>query len=127
MGETYKITMVYDDAAGIPDGAELAVREIDPESDEYAEYAGKTADTLGSDIGDERKARFFDITIMHDGAELQPASPVDVKIELTDVQNAADSQVVHFGDEDSVLESSVEAADEGPLWPSRLTASPYSA
>ncbi|MBQ1333860.1 MAG: hypothetical protein IIY34_00760, partial [Clostridia bacterium] len=115
VGETYKISMVYDDAAKIPEGAELAVREIDPESDEYAEYSDKAANTLGSDADSDRYARFFDITIMYDGAEIQPAAPVDVKIELFDIPKTADTQVVHFGEEESVLESSVEEAKDGSL------------
>ena len=114
-GETYKITMVYDDAAQIPEGSVLTAREISPESDEYAEYAGKTSDTLGSNVGSDIEARFFDITIMYEDKEVQPAAPVDIKIELTDVTNVLDSQVVHFGEEDSVLQSSIEESGEGSL------------
>ena len=113
-GETYRITMSYNDAAQIPEGASLSVREIDPESEEYAEYAGRTADTLGSDMSEDRQARFFDITIMYEGGEIQPAAPVDVKIDLIDVVNVTEPQVLHFAEEEgAVLESAVEDAEEG--------------
>ena len=39
-GETYEITVTYDGEAGIPDGAELRVREIPEEEEEYQKAKG---------------------------------------------------------------------------------------
>ena len=126
-GEAYRITVDYDETAGIPDGAELEVTEIlpgntaeqegdpentDPESEEaaeetgtlsYEEYTEMTFEALGLDTGSFSYARFFNIKIVDEnGEKVEIAAPVDVKIELTDKESWEESedttQVVHFAD-----------------------------
>ena len=112
-GNTYRVTMSFDsEKAGIPENAELVVKEIlqevaaDPSaSSEYDEYLSAAESTLGKN---QRVtfARFFDITILADGQEIQPAAPVDVKIELANdeltAENTEDVKAVHFSADGSV-------------------------
>ena len=58
-------------------------------------------------------ARFFDITILDaDGSPVEPAAPVDVKIEYAEPAGTAENyQVVHFGAETEVLNPTVSGAD----------------
>ena len=46
-GETYEITVTYDDSAEIPDGAELKVKEILPEDEKYDEYYQQSLEKVG--------------------------------------------------------------------------------
>jgi len=46
-GETYEITVTYDDRAEIPDGAELKVKEILPEDERYDEYYQQSLEKVG--------------------------------------------------------------------------------
>jgi hypothetical protein len=42
-GETYKITLTYDENSGIPEGSELHVEELLPGTNRYSEYLNKSA------------------------------------------------------------------------------------
>ena len=120
-GKNYKVTVTYGAEAGIPEGAELQVEEILPgksreyEADDnhrnahsthdkdYEEYVSRTQDAL--DDGEKVAfARFFDITIVKDGTEIQPSEDVDVRIELAD-ELSENVKAVHFGDEVEVLDA----------------------
>ena len=93
-GETYKIIVEYSDDAGLPEGVELRVAEVDAE-----EYLADTAAVLGVDDSYLLYKKFLDISFMAvDGTVVEPNAPVSVKIELQDVTAGADRlQVVHFG------------------------------
>ena len=112
-GNTYKITLTYDsNKAGIPEDAELMVTEILQQvvddasvTSEYDEYLSKAEGALE----ENRRvtfARFFDITILADGQEIQPAVPVEVKIELAnselDADESEDVKAVHFSSDGEV-------------------------
>ena len=98
-GEAYTITLTYGPEAGIPDDAALAVSEIAEASDTYDEYVSKTEDAL-EQTEKVVFARFFDITIVKDGVEIQPNDTVNVKIELADTL-PEDIKVIHFEHEDA--------------------------
>ena len=120
-GKNYKVTLIYGAEAGIPEGAELQVKEILPDknsdpgingnrenahsahNNDYDEYVSRAQDAFDDD---EKVtfARFFDITIVKDGTEIQPLGDVDVRIELTD-ELSEDIKAVHFGDEVEVLDT----------------------
>ena len=100
-GETYTVTVEYDDDARIPDGAHLRATEIAAGSDLYGEYLTASAEELGADSESISLARFFDIRIVEtvDGAEreLEPEAPVKVTIALKEELREEDSlSVVHF-------------------------------
>ena len=114
-GETYRVTMDFDESAGIPQNAKLAVSEILEESTDY-DYDSLLSEAENALEGDKqiRYARFFDISISADGKEVQPSAPVSVKIQLADLPQeitANDAQVVHFGQKTEVLD--VQASGTG--------------
>ena len=94
-GNTYRITVSYDASARIPDGAELEVREVTGD-----DYLSETAMTLGWTSDDEiYYTKFLDISIVYNEKEIEPASDVEVTVELLDVEDGADTlEVVHFSD-----------------------------
>ena len=123
-GDTWEITVTYGDNAQIPDGAELKVREILPEDEEYEQYYQQSLEKVGvvnaeteeaeeidetlddteeqydaiTDSNDNY-AHIFDIQIWFEDYEIQPASDVSVSIKLLDAPEGenTDLQVVHFG------------------------------
>ena len=123
-GETYKITVTYGEEAQIPAGAELDVREILSGTDEYDYYLAQTKNELGvtdqeepEEVLDEEslysgrivnslidtvtKARFFDISIVYEGEEIEPAAPVEVTITYADAITLEENetvQAIHFAE-----------------------------
>ncbi len=109
-GSGYTITVEYDSEAQIPDSAELKVTEITCDSKEYEKCLADSYEKLseGRIITD---ARFFDISIMYEGNEIEPQSEVGVKIfyeQLPELKNEAKVMSVHFTDKGTELNSDVE-------------------
>ena len=120
-GKNYKVTVTYGAEAMIPEGAELKVEEIlpgknsysetqkakrcahDAHKNDYEEYVSRAQDAF-NDGEKVTYARFFDITIVKDGTEIQPSGDVDVRIELAD-ELSEQVKAVHFGDEVEVLDA----------------------
>ncbi len=101
-GKTYKVTVACPHEAGIPEDAELAVKEIIEDSEEHDEYAAKAESALGMEKGSAGYIRLFDIKIVdkhEQGVKYQPVegATVDVSVELEDNKNDSLS-VVHFVD-----------------------------
>ncbi|MBR2260046.1 MAG: hypothetical protein IJ899_22470 [Blautia sp.] len=97
-GDTWEITVTYDDSAEIPKDAELEVSEILRENEKYAEYYQKAMEkAAGSEVAvSDNYARFFDIEIHADGQKIEPKALVTVKIELADAPEEEKLAVVHF-------------------------------
>ena len=96
-GQTYTVTATYGSDTGIPEDCELVVKEIISGSD-FNEYYDKTMEVMGDqNVG---YVRFFDISIVKDGVEYEPAegTTVNVKIQLED-SLGQDVSVVHFADD----------------------------
>lgn len=119
-GKTYDINVSYGPEAEIPEGADLNVREILPEDENFESYLND-AMRAASDESEEtllqtEYARFFDIEIVADGQKVEPKSAVSVSISLTDEQAAEQSDlcVVHFDEEKGavVLEAEAETASD---------------
>lgn len=132
-GETYKITVTYDKDAGIPDGSTLEVRELERGSEEYMYYYNESLrqvglspekdpatgkDTIGNwaEIipGLMDDARFFDITILHDGQKVEPTKTVDISIQYVNPLNVKEDQVVkaiHFGEDKTELSDAAASID----------------
>jgi len=106
-GVGYLITLTCGPEAAIPANAELEVREILPESEEYGKYLEKAKDAIrrenqasakkndaetDPETGEDGKedtfgisfARFFDIRILAGGKTIEPAAPVQVKVTYAD-------------------------------------------
>ena len=105
-GDTYKITVTYDEEAGIPEGAYLDVEEITGER--FNELYDQTTDLLDAEFFSY--ARIFDITIYDDeSSHVDPSSNVEVSIELLDEVDENDNfTVVHFAPEATKVNSRSE-------------------
>ena len=106
-GNKYKVRVTYGPETGIPDNADLSVKEITKDSDAYESYVANTEDALGKEEGSTGYIRLFDIKIVdkdNPKIKYQPedGTTVDVKIELedkdTDKETAKSTKVVHFAD-----------------------------
>lgn len=98
--KTYKVSVTYDEQAGIPADAELRVAEVSDK--DYKTYLQEAAETLDTDLHSLSYGKLFDISIVKDGKEYQPNEKVAVKINLIDKDAEAvkDVKVVHFSDSD---------------------------
>ena len=112
-GESYEITVTYNNLSLIPEDAELKVTEILSDEEMYESYAAETIEAAGLEAKNVRLIRLFDITIVdpETGEEYQPQNEVSVVIRLIDeeVLEENDLSVVHLSEEASeVVESTVE-------------------
>ncbi len=120
-GPDYQIVLRYGESAGIPQNAELTVTEITGEAYQaYLEQAYEAVDSQGGHTlvqfsgpdedpqtlagetevlsGRIAFARFFDLTILADGAEIEPADAVEVTIRYdagVDI-GEGDKTAIHF-------------------------------
>ena len=121
-GKTFVITVNFDAAAEIPAGTKLVAEEIEPGTDEYLQYLGRTWAEVNKeylaqkkekkhgangpdDIMDIRpvnldRTRFFDVAFVCGGKEIEPKAPVQVDIQLAEGlsidADAPITGVVHF-------------------------------
>ena len=132
-GETYRISVTYDETSGIPQDAELKVKEIKEGDKGYEDYyteAVKAASESSSDSSDAHDdasnkegkrvnpdktyARFFDIEIWANGEKIEPTGDVSVSIRLLDLPETDDGNVikiVHFDQDDIEIIPHTAAAD----------------
>ena len=111
--KTYKVYVTFDGKAKLPVGVQLEVDEILPggagpavgEGNEttFEEYAAQVEEALHLEEGSESFLRVLDIKLVdEDGHKLVLAAPVDVRIELADMdvndEIAAKTQIVHFAE-----------------------------
>ena len=116
--KTYNIGISFGKQAGIPADAELITSEITEETEGYDEYLERAQEAIGKDKT-VAFARFFDISIMSGGEEIQPADNVEVMIEVPDDLKKEDVSAIHFGEpenekdeaEDVILETEVGKSD----------------
>lgn len=116
-----KVTAKLSDASIIPDDAELVVKPINKDSEDYNYDA--YMDALNKDSQskyDEKNTLLYDIAFIKDGVELQPESgKVSVSFEFLDNQlaesigakKAADVNVIHLPLTDEVKEKYDTTAD----------------
>lgn len=114
---TYTIQATYKNTSGIPmSGAELSVEEILPGDSRYEDYLGASAAKVGINSDDIGFSRVFDIQIV-DAADhsivYEPEGGVDVRITLTgsSLEDYQKVDVLHFTEDESVEESTVENMD----------------
>ena len=109
--DEYTVTLEYGKNAGIPEGTVLDVREILKDSDnakeqkEYEEYYDRSLEQLRSEKGGDAIAklgfaRFYDITLVSDGKEIEPGD--DVKVIFTYNKDSRES-VKKGNDEDDAI------------------------
>lgn len=127
-GEDYVVTVSYGDEAGIPENAELSVKEILRDSAEYEAYyqemlaavareAAGNGETEAENGAGVSLARFFDITFVADGVEIKPVAPVDIKVSYpgaAGIDKDGTASVVHFAEDGTeVLDAETVENGEG--------------
>ena len=110
-GADYSVTVSYGAETGIPDDAELVVNEV-TSSSEYDEYYQQVTDLLDEEnVG---YVRFFDISLMKDGAECEPVEGTSVSVTITLAETLPeDVCVVHLPDDDDIAVVENETANTG--------------
>ena len=102
-GDTWEITVTYGEDAGIPDGADLKVEELLPETEDYQKYLTDSAKELSVEDSKVSFARFFDIIIVDEnGEKVEPKVPVQVEIKYKDAMELGGDQtlsIVHFAED----------------------------
>ena len=112
-GHNYKITVTCKGDAGVPENAGLSVTEVTETYRDYASYVAKTEEVLGIEEGSASYIRLFDISIVDsNNQKIEISAPVEVQIELADTQSE-DLSVVHFGEQEEIIEASGTSADGG--------------
>ena len=99
-GSRYRVTVAYGPGAGVPEGASLESAEIDYEEDTetFLRYADMASAALGRNAL-EGYLRLFDLRIVDEaGQKVEPLTPVTVRMELTDLDEAISPNVIHFAD-----------------------------
>lgn len=103
-GNDYEVIVSYDEEAKIPEEAELKVEEIEAGSDAYQECYDQMLEALPEGWDEEDQeiafARFFDITILVDGEEIEPETGATVQIKYDDAALEEEQEqggfAVHF-------------------------------
>lgn len=100
--DDFTVTAEFDSDAKLPEGTTLSVREILPDTEEYQAYFAESAQNLnGAAI---QAARFFDVTFLLDGQEIEPAAAVKIHTQYTQTVDASeDARVIHFTKDGSEL------------------------
>lgn len=131
-GPDYTVTVSYDASANLPEDALLTVREIPPDSEEYALYYSQAVQALQANepapvseepptVSDEPPpepeytfARFFDIHFILNDTVIEPEAPVEVSITYLDqveLPEEDSGKVVHFADKGiEILQPETNAA-----------------
>lgn len=113
-GETYRITLNYDENSGIPAGSVLKVEELLPGTDEYRTHLDKAAEALNKTIEDFSAARFFDIEIQKDGTKIEPNGNVVISIMLDEMPTELENvTILHYQKEsvDTVEDVEISSAN----------------
>ena len=113
-GDTYRVTVNYDENAEIPNGAELEVSEI-RDDEACRNYALRAQSLL--DASSFSFLRIFDISILFEGEKVEPAADVRVTIEYVDgiqPEETGEVSIIHFAEESSeILSASTDTNSEG--------------
>ena len=112
-GDTYEITVTYGEDAQIPEGAELKVREILPEDDDYESIYSKAEEALEEEKETGLTAPvMFDISIEASGEEVEPAEGSMVDVEIRLVKSIFDEK--DSSDTDEAAEDGADSSEAMP-------------
>ena len=104
-GNTYEVTVNCDADANVPADAVLVVNEVEATADKYEEYLAGAAEAMDVAADKIAYAKLLDISIVKDGEEIIPETPVDVQIKLLDRESDTNIEnerlnVIHYESED---------------------------
>ncbi len=136
-GEDYIVTVSYGRDAGLPRGVELTASEYEKDSDTYQIRLAEVAelnewdknvleerivyndenDTEGHIESIADYIRLFDISLIKDGAEVEPESEIEVAISYLEAEEPIDMEtgytIIHFGDNEiEAIETETEYQNE---------------
>lgn len=117
-GSDYTVKVMYSDEAGLPENVKLEVKELKQESDEYKEYYEQAEAALPEEQG-ILFCRFFDVSFVSDGKEIEPSAPVDVEIsykkeDAVPVKEGITSTAIHFAEKGvEVIPADIEQNAKG--------------
>ena len=136
-GQTYKITVTFDDDAKIPAGTKLVANEIKYGTDEYIQHLGQTWLEINKEyfeVEEMRKnyneemgflpevhltnvdsARYFDIKLIYKEKEIEPSSPVHIEIDYLEglqVDDNSTAGIAHFAENGLEIIDDVETKIE---------------
>lgn len=82
-GEGFAATLSYGPEAELPEDAVLSARELAEDSEEYRDCLLRAEEAISEEEESViSTARFFDLTIMSGGTEVEPKAPVEVQLNL---------------------------------------------
>ncbi|MCR5294340.1 MAG: hypothetical protein K6E30_04065, partial [Lachnospiraceae bacterium] len=96
-GQMYRITMKYNEEAGIHKQAELTASELSGE--EYDRYMDEALDYLGKNLSNVSYGKIFKVSVMKNKNNTeQPKVPVSLSIELMDdvAKGISNARVIYF-------------------------------
>lgn len=115
-GADYSVVVRFGKEAAIPEGTKLSVRELESGTKEYQNHYDETVQMLPEEYR-LFFCRFFDISFVYDGTEIEPEAAVDVQISYKDeipVELADECKAVHFAETGTeVLDAHFEVDSNG--------------
>lgn len=102
-GKDYTVKAAYSDDAGLPENVTLEVKELKQDSADYKEHYEQAEAALPEDQG-ILYCRFFDVSFIAEGKEVEPDAPVDVQVSYKDedeipVTKGVTASAIHFAEE----------------------------
>lgn len=102
-GKDYTVKAAYSDEAGLAENVKLQVKELKQDSENYKEHYEQAEAALPEDQG-ILYCRFFDVSFMADGTEVEPEAPVDIQVSYKEedevpVTKGVTANAIHFAEE----------------------------
>ena len=102
-GKDYTVKAAYSDDAGLPENVTLEVKELKQDSADYKEHYEQAEAVFPEDQG-ILYCRFFDVSFIAEGKEVEPYAPVDVQVSYKDedeipVTKGVTASAIHFAEE----------------------------
>ncbi len=114
--DDYSITVTYGPEADLPEDVSLSAYEYEQASDTFKshleEAAGLCDFTDDEDKERELEARLFNVSLLSDGEEIEPAAAVDVSVSYPDQTGMREYAVVHFGTETEQVEAKSSTVED---------------
>ena len=118
-GEAYEVEAAYSKAAQLPEKTTLQVSEITKKNDQYQVYCDKALKAVQNADEDKKVTGFsfvklYDISLMADGAEVEPNAPLNVSISYDkglEAKRADHVRVIHFDEDSGKAEAKPEILD----------------
>ena len=120
-GSDYFVYADFGESAQLPEGVQLRVKEITKESDPeaYEVYYQKALSEMQDKYDENTKlsfAKFYDITFVYEGAEIEPSGNVTVRIEYkkaVEIEESTTVDTIHFDKNDDEKAEVIDSDTEG--------------